>query len=193
MDILIDEDADGGSDGRGDVVADAIVTDALRASRRGEHVDGHCAVSHCRGAEGSAVQRSDHSEEQQRTGQQIAAKADEIEQQTNHQHPFPWKTVHDETAEGPDEQGRQCIARQHQTYHVFCRTKGFAQIQRQQRRKQIEGKRHREVRSHHLPIVAVPQAFTLFHLQSFFSVSKDTTLFEHLQTKDKEKTGAGSN
>lgn len=138
MDILIDEDADGGSNGRGNVVADAIVADALRASRRGEHVDGHRAVRHRRGAEGSTVQRSDHSEEQQRTGQQIAPKADEIEQQAHHQHPFPWKAVHDETAEGPDEQGRQRIARQHQTYHVFCRTKGFAQIQRQQRCQQIE-------------------------------------------------------
>ena len=79
MDIAVDEDADGRCDGCGDVVADAIIADALGASRRRQHVDGHRAVGHRRSTEGSAVERPDDGEEQQRAGQQIAAETDEVE------------------------------------------------------------------------------------------------------------------
>lgn len=110
------------------------------------------------------MERPDDGEEQQRASQQIAAEADEVEQQAHHQHPLPGEAVYDEPTEGPHQQRRQRIARQHQADHVLRRAECLAQIQRQQRCQQIKGERHREVRRHHLPVVAVPEPLKfLFH------------------------------
>ena len=108
------------------------------------------------------MQRADEGKEQKRTRQQIGPKEQEIEEQTHKQHLFTWKTINDKATERTDKQGGERITRQHQSDNIFRGIEILAQIKRQQGRKQIKGKRHGEVRCHHLPIVGIPKPVSLF-------------------------------
>ena len=163
VDVAIDEDAHGGRNGRGDVVAQAVVANALVSSRRGQHVDGHGAVGHGCRAEGCAVDCADDGEKQQRGGQQIGAEAEEVEKQAQEQHFLAWKTVGKVAAEGSHHESRERVARQYESNHALRGAEILAQVERQQRREQIKGERQREVGCHHSPVVGVPESFLRFH------------------------------
>ena len=172
VEIAIDENADRRCDGRCDVVAQSVVADALIAPRRWQHVDGHCTVGDACRAEGCAVQRPDDGEKQQRRGQQIGSEAQKIDEQACEQHFFSWKTVGHVAAERSDEQCRERVARQHESNHILRSAEVLAEVERQQWRKQIEGKCHREIRRHHLPVVRVPESFVVVHLLDCSSLQK---------------------
>ena len=129
----VDEDADGGSDGHSQVVAQPVVADGLVAAARWQHVDGHGAVGHGQGPEGTAMQRSDNGEQQQGARRQITCKEDGKAGKAHHEHRLAREGVDHIAAERTEEQGSDGISRQHQSDDVFRGMKVLAQVERQQR------------------------------------------------------------
>lgn len=108
------------------------------------------------------MEGADDGEEQQRGRSQIAGEADEEEEETIHQHLLAVERIDDEAAERPDEKGRNHVARQHDADGVLIGLKPLRQIDRQQRREQVEREEQHEIAAHHFAILPVPQAFFVF-------------------------------
>ena len=89
---------------------------------------------------------------------QVAGKEDGEGGKTNHQHRLAGEGVDEIAAEGAEQQCRNGIARQHETYHVLRGTKMLAQIERQQWCEYVEGEEEGEIGHHHLAVVAVPES-----------------------------------
>ena len=154
--ILIHKDAHRWGDGHREIVRQPVVADALRPATRWQHIDGHRRVRHRQCPEGSAVQRSDDEEQQQGRCRQIACEEDGKQAETDHEHRLSGERVHEIAAEGPQQQGGDGVAREHQTYHVLRGSEVLTQVEWQQRGQYVEGKEQREVRRHHLTIVPIP-------------------------------------
>ena len=160
---LVEVDGHGRRNGHGQVVAEAVVANTFVASRRGHDVNGHRGIGHRQRAEGGTVQRPHDREQQERRSAQVATEEDEEQREAHHQHTLARERVDQEAAERARQQSRQRVAAQHQAHHVLCRLETLHQIERQQRRQQVEGEEQREVRRHHPTIVPVPQAFARRH------------------------------
>ena len=178
---VVEVEARRGSYRHGDVVAQPVVSDPFGAARGVEHVDGHRAAGHGRGAERRAVHRAHHGEEEQRAGDVVAREEQREAEVADQQHLLAGETVDDKPAEGPHGKGREGVAAEDESDHRLVGRKGVAQEERQQRREQIEREKKHEVGDPHLQVVAVPQCrprravpvFLLRHHRRMFLVSAD--------------------
>ena len=98
-------------------------------------------------------------EQQERGGSQITGKENGKGRVAHHQHQLSWEGVDDETAERPEQQGCDGIARQHQSDDILRRAEMLLQIEGQQRREDVEGEKQREICHHHLTVILVPKSF----------------------------------
>ena len=178
---VVEVEARRGADRHGDVVAQSVVSDPFGAARGVEHVDGHRAAGHGRGAERRAVHRAHHGEEEQRAGDVVAREEQREAEVADQQHLLAGETVDDKPAEGPHGKGREGVAAEDESDHRLVGRKGVAQEERQQRRQQIEREKKHEVGDPHLQVVAVPQCrprravpvVLLRHHRRMFLVSAD--------------------
>ena len=159
MSVTIEEDADRGRNSHSQIVGHAVVADAFGTPAGGQHVDGNGRVGHSEGTKGTTMQRADDGKQQERGGRQITSEEDGEGRVADQQHGLSWKGIDNKAAERAEQQRRQRIARQHQADDVLCRTEVLAEIERQQRREDIEGKEQRKIRRHHLAIIRVPESF----------------------------------
>ena len=104
------------------------------------------------------MQRAHNGEEQERGSRQIAGKEDGKGRVTHHQHRLAWKRVDQIAAERSEQERRQRVTRQHQSYDVLRGAEMLFQIERQQRCEDVKSEKQRKIGCHHLTIVSVPKS-----------------------------------
>ena len=103
------------------------------------------------------MQGAHDGEKQQRGSQQITREKHRIASEADQQHLLPRKAVCQIATEGSDQQRQERIARQCQPDDIFRRSEMLAQIERQERRKQVEREIQAEIGVHHFQVVSIPQ------------------------------------
>ena len=131
----------------------------MATAARRQHVYGARAVGHGDGTERAAVQRAADGEHEYGAGGYVAGEAHEEGREARHEHFLARETVHHVAAERAHDECRHGVAAQHYAYNVLSRAERLAEVQRQQRREQVEGEVEQEVGGHDLHVLLVPKYF----------------------------------
>lgn len=166
----INPNTNGRSKCHGEIVAQAVKTDSLRASGGGKHVDGDGGIGDGHGTERQPVECTDYRKKQKGTGADIARKQYEETEETDYEDLLSIEGVDDESAEGAHQQCRDYIAGKYESHHIFVSGKLFVEIDGEQRGQDIKRKEEKEITNHGFPIIVIPQflfgCFSVFHLSS---------------------------
>lgn len=109
----------------GEVVTQSEVADALRASRRGEHVYGYGIRGYYRRPERSAVNGAEDGEYGERPRRYVTCEQGEEHEVTQQEYGFPGETVHYVAAERAYQYYHNGIAGQNDAYGIVIRSESF--------------------------------------------------------------------